>query len=142
METPTVEVPTVEPDALVRAGALDSVRGWLRSPTAEFIWRIVAAISLVLVLFSIYQNHAFSSCIAAYNDAYNKSATARAAATAAADKALDAWIHASRDALRQPNGTAIRNALDDAYTSYFEARARVDQQRADAPLPPPPSQRC
>lgn len=119
----------------------ERAKNWLDSPTMDRVFKVIALASLLAALFVGVRQYELTNCLAAYNEASNANQQLRGQAAAEERSALDAWIAAVDDARRQPAAGA-RDALDRAFDSYREARARIEGKRSVAPIPGPPSQTC
>jgi hypothetical protein len=119
----------------------ERAKNWLDSEGVTRLFKLVAVASLLASLFVGVQQYELTACLAAYNEMSNANTQLRGQAAAEERAALDAWIAAVDDARRQPAGSA-RDALDRAFDSYREARARIEGKRSVAPIPGPPSQTC
>ena len=116
-------------------------KAWLDSERVTRIFQVIAVVSLLIGLGVGVQQARLTNCLAEYNEMSNANTQLRGQAAAEERSALDAWIAAVDDARRQPAAGA-RDALDRAFDSYREARARIEGKRSVAPIPGPPSQTC
>lgn len=107
-----------------------AVRSAMGSVIADWVFRVIALISLLAATLVGAQQYRLASCLARYTEASNRSTAARAEAADADRQAQDAMYRAiaetpgaGREALRQ----------------YLETRRQADAQRAAHPVPPPPT---
>ncbi|GAA2360764.1 hypothetical protein Cme02nite_38060 [Catellatospora methionotrophica] len=82
-----------------------------------------------------------TECQARYNESSNANQQLRAAAAAEERVALDELISSIDEARSAPAANA-QVALNLAFRTYAEERARIDGKREVMPIPPPPSQTC
>lgn len=108
---------------------------WLDSPGATRVLKLVAIVSLLLGLAVGVQQAQLTACLAAYTEAANVSSKARTEAAEGDRKALD-------DMVKSIAGAKDSATVKDALSTYLQARAFADGQRASNPLPGPPSQTC
>lgn len=106
---------------------------WLDSRTAIRIVQVMAAIALIVSVGIAVQQYRLTGCVARYNERSNESQRARAEAADSDRKALDDMLQVVADDPRQAI-VAIRH--------YNDVRARADAQRANNPIPAPPSETC
>lgn len=109
------------------------VKTWLESRQANLAWKAMALAALLLSVAIGVQQIRMTGCQARYNEASNISQRARAEAAATDRVAIDALLVAVAD---NP-----RSAID-AVRAYNESRRQADVQRAQNPVPPPPSETC
>ncbi len=109
------------------------VKAWLDSQTADRAGKVLAVIAMTLSLVLGYQVYRQNECQADYAAASNASQRARADAAEKDRQAQDLLFKAIADHPRE----AIA-----ALREYNASRDAADAQRADNPVPPPPSTRC
>lgn len=112
---------------------MTAAKRWLDGPAANRLWKIMAAVALLLSVAVGLRQYRMTACQARYNEASNVSQQARAEAAEADRVALDRLL---RVVARTP-----QEALD-AIRGYNSARDDADRQRAANPVPPPPSETC
>jgi hypothetical protein len=119
----------------------ERAKTWLDSEGVTRLFKVVAMLSLLASLFVGVQQYRLTACLATYNEASNANQQLRAQAAAEERGALDELISAIDEARSVPAGSA-RTALDLAFRTYAEERARIDGKREVMPIPAPPSQTC
>lgn len=119
----------------------ERAKHWLDNPAMDRVFKVIALVSLLAALFVGVKQYELTSCLARYNEASNANTQLRAGAAAEERAALDEWIAALDAAISLPPGEA-RPALDVAFDTYRESRARIEGKREVAPIPGPPSQTC
>lgn len=110
-----------------------NAKRWLDSRAADRAGKVFAAVALTLSLVLGYAVFRQNVCQADYAAASNANQRARADAADVDRKAQDAMFDAIAD---NP-----RNAIT-AIRAYRDQRRAADAQRAQNPIPPPPSTRC
>lgn len=121
--------------------AVERAKHWLDSPTMDRVFKVIALASLLAALFVGVKQYELTSCLASYNDASNANMQLRSGAAAEERTALDELISSIDEARSLKPGDG-RTALDLAFRTYAEARARIEGKREVMPIPPPPSQTC
>lgn len=117
---------------------------WLDSPAARRVMTLLAVASMGLSVFVLAKQYQLTDCLAAYND---RSAQATGARTEAAERdrsAQDRMWQAFADAgdpAKVPPDQAQAYAKA-AFERFLKDRAEANKQRAQNPLPAPPSQVC
>lgn len=106
---------------------------WLDGPLANIIWKGMALIALVLSVAIGVRQFQMTQCQARYNEASNVSQRARSEAAEQDRQAQDAMFKAIA---KDPKSTIV------LLNGYLEDRAAANAQRAQNPVPPPPSETC
>jgi hypothetical protein len=106
---------------------------WLDSRAAVRIVQVMAVVALAVSVVVGVKQYQLTRCIARYNEQSNISQRVRAAANDADRQALDNLIKVIADNPDQAVG---------ALRTYDAARTGADKQRANSPIPDPPSETC
>lgn len=98
-------------------------------------WLVVSVLAMVLAVVSGLRSQSYARCQAAVNDALVAAQIGRDEAAAHDRQAVDRMV---TDVLAARSPADTRAALE----RYRDTRAEADRNRAEHPLPAPPSQTC
>lgn len=119
-------------------------RGWRGRDAWDWAVRIAAGLALVVSFGLGVVQYRYQWCKAGYDDRAARAAAARAAAAEQDRQAEDAMWQAFADAADPSKVPPVqaRDYAKAAFARFLSSREQAREQRADNPLPAPPSQVC
>ena len=114
---------------------------WLDHPNTTRLFKALAIVSIIASLFVGYQQYQLSTCLAAYAEQTNESTAARAGIAADDREAQKEIFHEFAVAL-SGDPKLTRERIQIALARWEARTEAAEKQRAENPVPPPPSLYC